>query len=162
MKTLEKYWTYIVIFFAIFMFVKPVVCLLILGFIFSFIGVHYLSVVTNLKNFGLTINGKISKYSRDGKGYQTPVIKYTTFDGKIIENEPYIFSTSDLNKITNFKNQIDKTIVIRYNSQNPDEFLLQKQVIFTKVISYFFTIFGIVITTVGIVDIFGFININFK
>jgi hypothetical protein len=161
-KFLEKYWYYIVGLFAICMFTKPVFCFIILGSIFFYSGLDYYRVFRIIKNYGIRTTGKILKYTRGQKGYQTPTINFSTRNGKTIETEPYFYVSSDINKFRTFKNYIEMPIEINYNPKNPEEFLLENQKII-NIIGIFVLIFiGAFFTTIGILDVFGIIDINFS
>lgn len=161
MKTLEKYWNYIVLVFVIFMFIKPIICFVILGPIISFACIDYLRVIKILKRIGIQKTGKIIKYTRGWKGYQTPTINFSTTNGEIIEAEPYFYASSDINKIRTFKNYIDKPVEIKYNPENPQEFLIATQNLINIIGIWLFLSAGLFFTIVGVLDILGIISIKF-
>jgi hypothetical protein len=162
MKFLEKYWNYIVGIFAICMFVKPTLCFVILGSVIFYAGIDYYRVFKILKNYGTQTTGKILKYTRGQKGYQTPTIKFSTKSGKIIETEPYFYVSSDINKFRTFKNFIEKPVEINYNPENPEEFMIVSQ----KNINIFgillLIIIGAFFSILGMLDLLKLINLNFK
>jgi hypothetical protein len=49
MKKIEKYWIAIVIIFGISMFIKPIVCFLILGLLATFFGVSSIYTLKNIQ-----------------------------------------------------------------------------------------------------------------
>ena len=161
MKKLEKYWNYIVIVFIIFMFLKPIICFLILGSIILYVCLDYLRVYKVLNRHGISKTGIIIKYTRGWKGYQTPTINFSITSGEIIEEEPYFYSSSDVNKFRTFKNYIEKPVEIKYNPENPKEFLISAQANSNIIGIYIFVFVALFFTIAGILDICGIININF-
>ena len=162
MKTIEKYWIAIVIIFVICMFTKPILCFIILGPIMFFIAFDYLRVLTILKKNGIKTTGKILKYVRGNKCYQTPIINFIIENGKIIESEPYFYSATDINKFRTFKNYIEKPIEIKYNPEMPEEFLIEDQKVFNEIMVYLIMLISSIFFIVGIFDIIGIISVNFK
>ncbi len=160
MKILEKYWIFIVVIFVICMFAKPLLCFIILGIITFFLGIDYYRVFRIIKNYGIQVTGRIIKYERGQKGYQTPIINFSTTNGTTVETEPYFYVSSDINKCRTFKNYIGKSIEINYNPKNPEEFLIANQKVINIVGIFFLIISGIIFTMIGIFGIFGIINMS--
>ncbi|MBA5245742.1 DUF3592 domain-containing protein [Marnyiella aurantia] len=162
MKFLKKYWYYIIGVFAICMFVKPTFCFIILGSVIFYAGIDYYRVFRIVKNYGIVTTGKVIKYTRGQKGYQTPTINFSTKNGKTIETEPYFYVSSDINKFRTFKKYIKKPIEINYNPENPEEFLIADQkginamgIIILILVGALFAIIG----TLGFLEI---IEMNFN
>lgn len=162
MKYLEKYWYYIVGLFVFCMFTKPVFCFIILGSIFFYVGLDYYRVYRVIKNYGIKTTGKILKYNRGYEGYKTPTINFSTRNGKTIETEPYFYVSSDINKFRTFKNYIEKPIDINYNPENPEEFLIENQKTINFIGIFFLIFIGFIFTTIGVLDVFGIIDMNFS
>ncbi|KIC61154.1 hypothetical protein [Chryseobacterium taiwanense] len=87
------------------------------------------------------------------------MINFSIKDGKIIESEPYLYSAADINKFRSFKNYIDKPIEIKYNPNNPKEFIISDQKTINKVGIFILTLIGFFFSLMGILDILGIIHI---
>lgn len=105
------------ILFAFFMFYKPVICFIILGLLATIIGIHSWSFLVNINKNGIKSRGKILFYESDSDGYKTPTIEFTTKNGKQIKKEPYYYSSSDISKFKNYKNDIDKSVFVLYDKK---------------------------------------------
>ena len=162
MKLIEKYGVLIFVLFAIFMFVKPVTCFLILGLSFVYLGIEGRIVLKQIEKHGITTVGKIIKYTRDGKGYQTPTIKFSTDDGKTIEREPYIFTATDFNKFKNYKSDIGKEVEVKYIVQDPEKFTITEENSLDKFGNVFAIIVGTIFTLVAILNLLELMEVNFK
>ena len=162
MKLIEKYSIYILIAFVICMFLKPIFCFLILGSLVLYSGFEELKFLKKIDELGIRTNGKILKYTRGSGSYQTPTIVFTTIDGKIIEKEPSSYSATDINKFRSFSNFIGKSINVKYNPKNPEEFLIDDERTFNTFSIYFMIFVGSVFSLVAILNIFGLISINWR
>ncbi len=160
MKQLEKYWKYIIATFVICMFLKPILCFLILGSLLIYSGFEELKFLKKIDEIGIRTIGKILKYTRGYRGYQTPTIVFTTIDGKRIEKEPSKYSATDINKLRSFSNFIDKPINVKYNPKNPEEFLIDDEKTFNTFTIYFMIFIGSVFSLVAVIDISGLLTIN--
>ena len=162
MKLLEKYWKYIIATFVICMFLKPILCFLILGSLLLYSGFEELKFLKKIEEIGIRTTGKILKYTRGYRGVQTPTILFTTINGKIIEKEPSSYSATDINQFRSFSNFIDKQINVKYNPKNPEEFLIDDEKTFNTFSIYFMMFGGSIFSLVAILNILGLISINWR
>ena len=160
MKLIEKHSIFILIAFVICMFLKPILCFLILGSAVLYLGFEELKFLKKIDKIGIRTTGKILKYTRGDRGVQTPTILFTTIDGKIIEKEPSSYSATDFNQFRSFSNFIDKQINVKYNPKNPEEFLIDDEKTFNTFSIYFMIFGGSIFSLVAILNILGLISIN--
>ena len=76
---------------------------------------------------GIEIEGTILRYESGNKGHKTPIIQYKTIEGQEIEKQPYFYTSTDLSIIRSYKENINKTVRLKYISQNPEKFILTEE-----------------------------------
>jgi hypothetical protein len=157
----KKYGIPIVVLFVFFMFYKPVVCFIILGSLVSIISIYFWNFLSNIQKNGIKNVGKILFYESDSEGHKTPTVEFTTNNGIQIRKKPYYYASTDLSKIRNYKNNIDKKIDILYDPQNPEKFVIGKERNFNRFSLIFGILVGIIFLTVGICSVLGIINVEF-
>ena len=136
MKNITKYWLYICISFIIAMFVKPILCALILGSLFFYIGIVTINFLRRISKSGIQSTGTILSYESDDEGYKTPIVEFTTLTGEKIAEKPSVYASSDLSKIRTYNNLINQNIIILYDPENPKQFVISSE----KEFNYFFLI----------------------
>jgi len=160
MKNLEKYGYFIFAVFVIFMFVKPAICFLILGFYMLYLGSEYKVIIDEIEQNGITTEGKIIKYSRDDEGYQIPIINFSTKKGEFIEKEPHYYFVTDFNKFKSFKNSIGESTIIKYNAKKPEQFVIDGKYSLHRTTIIIMILVSLILITIGTLSIFGIIKMN--
>jgi len=158
MKDLKKYGYWIFAAFVIFMIIKPVFCLFILGFYGLRLGFEYKRTTDEIEKFGITVEGKIIKYYRDEEGYQIPIINFLAKNGESIDKQPFFYVVSDFNIFKSFKNSIGKSIIVKYNSNNPEQFVIDGKYKFHKTTIIILILFSFALIAIGTLSVFGIIN----
>ncbi|MFY0603575.1 MAG: DUF3592 domain-containing protein [Flavobacteriaceae bacterium] len=136
-------------------------CFLLLGTAIVLIGIHTLNVVSLIKRNGINGKGEVLFYESDNEGYKTPIIKFTTKEGKIVERKPYFYVSSDLSKIRSYKKRINKIVPIRYNPKNPEEFIITHEGGVNKLSLIFIMLVGLIFFSFAIANLLGYVDINF-
>lgn len=157
MKNLERYGYLIFAVFVIFMFVKPVVCFLILGFYILYLVSEYKTTIDEIEQNGITAEGKIIKYSRDDEGYQIPIINFSTNKGETIEKEPHYYFVTDFQVFKSFKNSIGKTTFVKYNSKNPEQYVIEGKYSLHRTTIIIMILISLFLITFGTLSTFGLI-----
>jgi hypothetical protein len=160
MKYIEKYWIAIVIVFLLFMFIKPVVCFLMLGSLIFYIGIKSILFLKRIQEKGITCTGKILSFQADRKGYKTPVVEFTPVEGGSIAEKPFIYASTDLNKIRSYKKMIDKEVLILYDPGDPKKFILADEKHFNYFVFVLLILAGLAFITLSICSLSGYIKIR--
>lgn len=160
MKYIEKYWIIIIIAFGFCMFIKPALCMLIIGFVAFYIGVETVIFYRKIQKKGVECIGKIIEYQSDDEGYKTPLVEFTPISGEYVKEKPTFYASSDLSKIRSYKNMIDQTVSVLYDPDDPKRFILTNE----KEFNYFFLTFLFLVSLgfliVGISSLLGYIKLK--
>ncbi|MFH7010966.1 DUF3592 domain-containing protein [Flavobacterium sp. FlaQc-52] len=145
-----------VILFIFFMFYKPAICFLMIGILLLFYAYSSISFLNQIKKNGIESFGKILSYESDNDGYKTPFIEFLTTEGKNITGKPFLHTSSDLDKFQSYQENINKTITIRYNPEDPEKFVIENN--FNGLGSLLLIIIGLLFTGISVASLLGFID----
>jgi len=143
------------------MYYKPVVCLLILGSLVTFIGIQSWIFMANIQKNGIESIGKILFYESDEDGYKTPIIEFKTKNGNQIKKKPYYYASTNLSKFKSYKNRINESVSVLYDKKNPEKFIVEKDRDFNYFSLIFITSIGVFFTVMGVLSLLEIINIDF-
>lgn len=76
------------------------------------------------------------------------------------EARPAISATTDLSKIMSYKGMIDKPVMIIYDSNDPEKFVLKEDVGTNYLALILLFIVGLVFIMLGVCNLVGYIKIN--
>ncbi|MES2800619.1 MAG: DUF3592 domain-containing protein [Bacteroidota bacterium] len=159
MKYLVKYWFVIIGIFAVFMFIEQAICLLILGSLFLFLPIGAILFLKNLENYGLESRGIILEYKSDYEGYKTPIIEFYTTKNELIKDKPYVYGSTTLSGLRLYKKNINSTVIVCYDPNNPEKFVIKEDNTFNYFIFLIFAILGIGVTSLSILELIGVTNL---
>lgn len=159
MKLIKKYWTVLIIAYAIFIFINPIICSLLLGFLFLYLSFLVIKAQISVIKNGVAAVGKIKSYRIGLKGSATPTIEFTSAKGVLITKEPIISSSTDLSKFRSYRNMIDKEILVLYNPTNPEEFSIEGNRTSNILIFAFLGIGGLIFVTISITSLLGYLKL---
>ncbi|AEA44562.1 DUF3592 domain-containing protein [Fluviicola taffensis] len=162
MKSLEKYWVGIVIIFGLFMFIKPTICLFILGGLISYVSGSGFAFIRKINRIGITGTGKIIRYESDSEGSKMPIVEFITNSGELIQERPYIYSTSDLSKFRTYKKRINQSFPILYDPKNSKHFVFVNENKFNLFLTVIFGLLGIGMISLGICNLTGLVHLSFN
>ena len=160
MNFIKRYWIGIVVIFAICMFIKPALCFLILGTLFSYVGFETLKFLSSIKKRGIEWTGNIIEYQSDSDGQKTPLIEFTTMTGDIIKEKPYVYSSTDLSKIRTYNNLINQSVPILYDPDDPKKFVLKNEEGFNYIVLVFIILAGLFFVGLSISWLSGYIKMG--
>lgn len=159
MKFIKRYWIAFIIVFAISMFLKPALCFIQLGTLFLYMSMKAILFLRKIERTGIESIGKIVSIEIHNNGHKVPVIEFTTPEGVIIKEKPIIYSTTDLQLISDlFKNYTGKEISILYDSENPSQFVILENSNSDYLTFFIFLLLGLATTIIGICAISGLIK----
>src|SRR5689334_4688485 len=118
MENIKKYWIAIIVTFGLCMFIKPALCFLILGAIAAYAGFLAVILLNRISKSGIECTANIIEYQPDSDGYKTPLLEFTTMNGEIIRDNPYIHTSTDLSKVRSYRNSINKSVQILYDPED--------------------------------------------
>lgn len=159
MEYLQKYWILIVLVFIGLAFIDSKLCLLLFSFIIIYISIDYYLGIKAIYKFGVETTGEILFYNRDGDGYKIPTIKYHV-NGKEIQKEPFFYASTDVSKIRSYKSHINTSIIIRYDSEKPEKFVISSEKDFNFGSIVFIFLIGIIFFSVSVGGLLGYIDLN--
>lgn len=160
MEIIKKYWIVIVVTFGLCMFIKPALCPLILGTLVSYIGLTSVVFLKRIAKKGIEWTGNIIEYESDSDGHKTPVIEFTTMTGESVKEKPFIYASTDLSKIRNYKNLINQSVPILYDPVNPQKFVLKKEEGFNYIILVILILAGLFFVGLSICWLSGYIKMG--
>lgn len=160
MELIKKYWIVIVVTFGICMFLKPALCLLILGILISYIGFAAITFLKKISRIGIDWTGIIVQYQSDSDGHKTPLIEFTTMTGDIIREKPFVYASTDLSKIRTYRNSIDQPVPILYDPDDPKKFVLKNEKGFNYFIFILFIVAGLFFVGLSISWLLGYIKMG--
>ena len=160
MDLVKKYRIPILVTFGVCMFVKPVLCFLILGILVSYLGFASVMFLKKITETGIEWTGKIIEYQSDSKGHKTPLIEFTTMTGDIIKEKPFIYASTDLSKIRTYSNFIDQSVPILYDPDDPKKFVLKNESGFNYVVLTIFILVGLFFVGLSISYLLGYIKMG--
>jgi hypothetical protein len=127
MNFIVKHQKGIAIFFALCAFIKPAFCFLILGIICCYVAFGAFRFMSRIQKKGIEWEGKIIGYHRSWNRNKTPLIEFTTKTGHLIQEKPYVYTTTDLSKLRTYSNIINQPVIIIYDPDDPKKFVLEKE-----------------------------------
>jgi hypothetical protein len=158
MVYIKKYWTLIFIIFAILVFVKPVLCILLLGMLGLYICIETFFILKKIQTDGIECYGKIVGYNTDGDGGRIPIVEFITKQGELIKEEPLAHGSINLLEVFSFGKEINKPVLIKYNPESPKHF------VFVNGNNEFVIFIGVLIClifiAVSICGLLGYINME--
>ena len=160
MGLIKKYWIVIAVTFGVCMFIKPALCFLILGTLFSYLGLASVIFLKKITKTGIDSIGNIIEYQSDRDGHKTPIIEFTTMTGDIIREKPFIYASTDLSKIRTYSNFIDQSVPILYDPDDPKKFVLKNEEGFKYVVFILFILAGLFFVGLSISWLFGYIKMG--
>lgn len=160
MELLKKYRTAIFVTFIVCMFVKPAICFLILGALSTYFGFTAIRFLKSISKSGIEQTGTIIEYQSDNDGNKTPLIEFTTLTGETIRKKPFVYASTDLSKLRNYKNQIDQPVLILYNQEEPEKFVLKNEEGFNYIVFIFFILIGLFFIGLSICWLSGYIKMD--
>ena len=157
---IKNYWKAIVIIFVLSMLIKPALCFLILGILFSLFGILSITFLVRIYKIGLCAKGKVTEFETDGDNDIMPVIEYTTLIGEIIKEKPYIYTSTDLSNILKNESSINQTIMIIYDPNDPKKFVLKNEEGLNYFVFILFKLSGIFFVGLSICWLLGYIKMK--
>jgi len=133
MKYLEKYWTIFIVVFFFSMFMKPAICVLIVGALVFYIGLNAILFLRKIKEKGVVGIGRILSYKVDDEGYKIPVIEFTPLGRETVAAKPSFYVSTDLSKIWSYSKMTDREVRILYDPDDPTKFLLLDEKSFSHI-----------------------------
>ena len=160
MEYIKKYWIFIVVVFAISMLVKPALCFLIIGFIGSYSAIDSIRFQKRLGSNGIECTGRILSFEVDSDGDKTPVIEFTPIGGAVITEKPFVYATTDLNKISSYDSLIGNEVLITYDPDDPKRFILSEEKGFNSLIIAVLLLAGLGSIAFGIASLTGYVKLR--
>ncbi|WP_338083346.1 DUF3592 domain-containing protein [Flavobacterium potami] len=130
------------------------ISLSLFGFVLSIFSTVALVLLDKINTNGIEVFGKIVSYKSDEHGHKTPVIEFTTSEGKNFIGQPFIHASSDLDKFRSYNNKINTKIKILYNAESPEIFIIKGKSYYFLFIILFLV--GIAFTTYSIITLLGY------
>ncbi len=146
--------------FALLMFIKPILCPLILGLFAIFIAVASIRFMKTIHIKGIDCTGTIVEYQSDNEGYKTPVIEFTSMTGEVIREKPFIYASSDLSKVRTYKNLIKQQVSILYDPEDPKKFILKEEETFSYLFLMILIAIGLFFIGMSIASLLGYIKMD--
>lgn len=159
MKYIEKYWILIWVVYIFAMFVKPVLCILILGSLCFYGGVSAIILLNKIHDRGIESVGRILSYVRN-KSYKTPVVEFTPVDGDIVTAEPFIYVSTDLSKIRSYNTMMDMEVLVLYDPKDPKKFVLAGEKNSNYIFFFIIILVGLGFIVLSVCIFSGFIKIS--
>lgn len=111
--------------FIFFMLYKPVICFLMMGTLALYYAIYSFSFLIRINKNGIEKHAKIVSYESDKEGYKTPIIEFEISEGINFTGKPFLHTSSDLDKFQSYQRNLNKTIKIIYNPNDPEKFILK-------------------------------------
>ena len=160
MTFIKNYWIAFVIVFGISMFIKPTLCVFMLGGLAFYFGVASIIFLKNIQKKGIECMGNILEYQSDNDGYKTPLIEFTTLRGELIKEQPFVYASTDLSKIRSYKSMINQPVSILYDPDNPKKFVLTNEKEFNYLVLTICILVGSIFIALSIGSFLGYIPIG--
>ncbi|RBW61949.1 hypothetical protein DS884_02800 [Tenacibaculum sp. E3R01] len=157
----KKYEIPILIFFIFGMFYKPLICVLILGFLATIIGIDTWFFIINIQKKGIESVGRILYYESDEDSHKVPIIEFKTKNGHQIKEKPYYYASTDLSIIRTYKEKLNKSVSVLYDKNKPEKFVILNEKGFNYFSLIFVILVGIVFLTIGTLSLLNIIQIDF-
>ena len=142
------------------MFVKPAFCFAIGGCLCISLSIRGVILLKNLQAKGIESTGIILSYQSGWEGYKTPIVEFTPTNGELIQDKPYLYSSTDLSKIRSYKNVIGNQISILYDPENPKKFILNEDNGFNYFALTLAILVGLAALIVSICSFLGYIKMK--
>lgn len=155
MKYIKKYGAIIVIVFVFFMFIKPLVCGLILGSLVLYIMIEAIIFLEKIKKKGVVSTGKIIDFESDSDGDKIAIVEYKV-GNELITGTPFVPTLKDLSYIK----KIDEDVSILHDPKYPEKFILTDYTSFNYFIYLIFIFAGLTFIFLSIFGLLGYIEIN--
>lgn len=126
-----------------------------MGFLLLCIGIASLLFLIKIEKKGVHSPGKIISYETSSRGYKTPVVEYKTIEKNSILNKPFLYASTNIDPD---KSKIDKEVLVQYDSDKPERFILVEEKIFTSVIHVVVLVIGLLFTVLGVCNLLGVIK----
>ena len=149
----------LVITFICCMFCKPILGSLIIGPLVLYYSINSWRFLSNVKHNGIECEGIILSYEPDDEGHKTPIIEFETFENKIIKEKPYYYASTDLSIFLKYQNNLNKKVLIIYDKENPEKFVLKTETNFNYGSLIFAIIISLIFITIGFANLLGYIKI---
>lgn len=130
--------------------INPSLIMLLVGIVIAFIGFKTLLFQASLLKRGIRWEGRIIKFVSGRTGHKTPIIQFTTMTGEQIQEEPSVYSSTDLSIIKKYEKLINKDVQIVYDPQNPKTFILVKEKRFIYSFSIILILAGLFLLFIGL------------
>ncbi len=160
MKYFQKYWWAIILIFLISAFLKLILCFLLLGSIFIYLSIESMLFAKKMHSGGIVTEGTIMCFEIDGEGDKTPIVEFTSNDGFFVKEKPFIYTSTDLDSMKDYKAMIGRKTIVIYDPSNPKKFVIEKEKDFSYGILIFCTIIGFMCVIVSISGLLGYIKIE--
>lgn len=158
MKFIKEYWIAIAIVFLAAFIIKPPACPFLLGLLMAYSSISAINLQKRLHVKGIECTGIIVDFSTDNEGDKTLVIQFTTTNGEIIKNKPYIYSSGGITASFSSRMTINESVSILYDPDNPNEYIIAGDKLSNNATSILFLLIGIGLIIFGACGILGYIN----
>lgn len=156
----KKYGLAVLLVFALSLFIKPAISLILAGGLVLYLGIASIIFLQYITREGIESTGIILEYKSDSDGYKTPIIEFTTWSGELISAKPYIYASTDLSKIRTYKNLLNQSITVLYDAKDPKKFVVASEEGFNYLLFAALIIAGLIFIAVGICVLLGYINLD--
>lgn len=143
--------------FVFFIFYKPAISFLMLGTLLLFLAIQSIIFFIQIRKNGIENVGKIISYESDDEGYKTPIIEFQISEEKSFRGKPSFHASTDLDKFQSYNRNINKTIKIIYNPENPEKFITKNNSNGCGLIMLIFV--GTIFTVLSIGSLLGYIDV---
>lgn len=110
-----------------------------------------------MNKYGIENLGKIVSYESDDEGYKTPIIEYQIDEVRSFTGKPFLHTSSDLDKFQSYHRNINKTIKIIYDPDDPKKFILKENFNFFGLI--LMIIVGLIFSGLSTGSLLGYIDV---
>jgi hypothetical protein len=149
MQFINRYMRAIALVFFALMFIKVMLCLVLLGILFLFLGITSLLFLRKMQSQGQKATGRILSASLPNTLLDTPTIEFTSIQGETIQAKPYLYTFSDLSGTWVYGELVNSEIPIAYDPSNPGKFIVERAS--NKWLIYVaFTVTGLCLASIGI------------
>uniref|UniRef100_UPI00404932AD DUF3592 domain-containing protein n=1 Tax=Flavobacterium sp. TaxID=239 RepID=UPI00404932AD len=160
MKSYKKYIPFIIIFVLVLTSGYHEVSFFIIGLVVISVGVYGMIFIDLIKKRGKVTNGKIVSYQKDDEGFKTPIIEFTTRNGKLVRKVPTTFFSFKSSFSKHSNSALNENMQVLYDPNNPEKFLI-KQNIETDYNAYIFiVIIGLAMAALAALSYLQMINFD--
>lgn len=135
--------------FGLVLLLKPVLGGLVIGIFLIYIGTSSLGFINRMRKRGMRCSGWIVKYMADSSGYKTPLVQFTTADGRKMKAQPYIYAATKVNGGKNGK-AADRSISVLYSAGDASKFIVEEEIGFSTFIFTLFILGGLLFAGLSI------------